>query len=148
MDGAKVLDVGSGSGYLSVCFAHLVKPRGLVIGLDHIEGLVKASIRNTMRSHNSLLESGCLKYVVGDGRLGYPQEALYDVIHVGAACPRVPRPLLDQLAPGGIMIIPVGEFFQAIRVITKDANGEVSERDELPVRYVPLTDKASQLGSY
>lgn len=147
VDGARVLDVGSGSGYLSVCFAKLVGPSGRVVGLEHIEGLVEASIRNTQRSHADLLSSGRLSYVVGDGRLGHAALSPYDLIHVGAASERVPQALLDQLAPGGMMIIPVGEFFQAIRVINKDRQGGITERDELAVRYVPLTDKSTQLHS-
>ncbi len=144
-DGARVLDVGSGSGYLSVCFAHLVKPRGKVVGIEHIEGLVHESIRNTRRSNANLLDSDILKFVVGDGREGYPEDGPYDVIHVGAASEHVPKALLDQLANDGIMVIPVGEFYQSIRVIRKDSKGKVFEQDTLSVRYVPLTDKDSQL---
>lgn len=125
----------------------MVGPSGKVVGLEHIEGLVEASIKNTRRSHEGLLASGRLEYVVGDGRLGHPPLAPYDLIHVGAASERVPKPLLDQLAPGGMMIIPVGEFFQAIRVVSKDPQGNVTERDELAVRYVPLTDRSTQLHS-
>jgi protein-L-isoaspartate(D-aspartate) O-methyltransferase len=144
--GAKVLDVGSGSGYLSVCYAELVKPGGRVVGIEHIDALVNASIRSTEKSHKDLLESGLLKFVVGDGRQGYPAEAPYDVIHVGAASEEVPSALIAQLAPGGILIIPVGgEEGQVIRVISKDAHGNTGSKDILPVRYVPLTDKSAQL---
>lgn len=144
--GAKVLDVGSGSGYLSACYAELVKPNGKVVGIEHIDALVAASIKNTEKSHKGMLASGLLKFVVGDGRLGYPAEAPYDVIHVGAASEQVPTALLEQLAPGGILIIPVsGEEGQVIRVISKDREGHTSSKDILPVRYVPLTDKSAQL---
>lgn len=143
--GAKVLDVGSGSGYLTVCFAKFVEPAGRVIGIEHVEGLVDLSIRNTEKSHKHLMESGLIKYVVGDGRLGYPAEAPYDVIHVGAAAGQVPPALLGQLANGGIMIIPVGELDQSVRLIKKDQSGHVTQTDVLPVRYVPLTDRDQQL---
>ena len=144
--GAKVLDVGSGSGYLSVCYAQLVKPNGKVVGIEHIDELVEASIRNSEKSHKDMLGSGLLAFVVGDGRLGYPSEAPYDVIHVGAASGEIPKALVDQLAPGGILIIPVGdEDSQVITVVQKDAQGNISSKEVLPVRYVPLTDKSSQL---
>jgi protein-L-isoaspartate(D-aspartate) O-methyltransferase len=68
------------------------------------------------------------------------------VIHVGAASEEVPSALIAQLAPGGILIIPVGgEEGQVIRVISKDAHGNTGSKDILPVRYVPLTDKSAQL---
>lgn len=146
-EGARVLDVGSGSGYLAVCFAHLVKPSGKVIGIDHVEGLVELSLRNTRKSNSALLDEGILQLVCGDGRQGWPAAAPYDVIHVGASGPEIPAALLEQLAPGGILMMPVGsEYTQNIRIVTKNEMGEVSsERDHVPVRYVPLTSKDLQL---
>lgn len=144
-DGARVLDVGSGSGYLAVCFAHFVAPSGKVIGLDHIEGLVQDSFRNTRKSNGALLSNGILDFVVGDGRQGYAPFAPYDVIHVGAASATVPKALIDQLAPGGILIIPVGTDYQTMKIITKDKEGKLSEESSFDVRYVPLTDTVAQL---
>lgn len=145
--GARVLDVGSGSGYLAVCFAELVKPAGRVVGIDHIDALVEQSIRNTRRAHGALLDSGALQFVAADGRHGYPPHAPYDLIHVGAASERIPEPLLAQLAPGGLLIIPVGEHSQAMRLVTRGPDGGFTEREGLPVRYVPLTDRRTQLGA-
>ena len=66
-DGAKVLDVGSGSGYLTTCFAHFVQPSGVVYGIDHITELVDMARRNIRKDKPEFLEKGIIKLVVGDG---------------------------------------------------------------------------------
>ena len=88
----------------------------------------------------------CLKMVVvTDGRLGWPECAPYDAIHVGAAAPEIPQPLIDQLKPGGRMVIPVGNIFQDLKVVDKNLDGSISIRSETSVRYVPLTSRDAQL---
>lgn len=94
-NGARVLDVGSGSGYLSAVMAKLVLPHGHVIGIDHVPELQCMALLNVKQDAPNLLEGGVLQFVVGDGRLGYAQGAPFDVIHVGAACDDFPLPLLD-----------------------------------------------------
>lgn len=101
--GAKVLDIGSGSGYLTHVLAELVKPNGTVIGVDHIQPLVDMATKNMAKSQEgkSLLESGRVKFIKADGRKGWPSEAPYDAIHVGAAAAEHHQALVDQLkAPG------------------------------------------------
>lgn len=83
--GAKVLDVGSGSGYLTACFGKLVGPNGRVVGIERLPSLVKWGTSNIKKANPELLESGTVKLVQGDGWQGYPEEAPYDAIHVGAA---------------------------------------------------------------
>lgn len=116
VDGEKALDVGSGSGYLTVCMALMVGPNGRAVGIDHIPELVNKSIRNVQNDKPELLASGrvqligkfllninvihlqqmCknlyshLSILVGDGREGYIPEAPYNAIHVGAAAPSLP----------------------------------------------------------
>ncbi|XP_030054344.1 protein-L-isoaspartate(D-aspartate) O-methyltransferase isoform X3 [Microcaecilia unicolor] len=90
-EGAKALDVGSGSGILTACFARMVGPKGKVVGIDHIKELVDDSIHNVGKDDPTFISSGRVQLLVGDGRLGYPQEAPYDAIHVGAAAPIVPQ---------------------------------------------------------
>nr|CAB3484887.1 unnamed protein product [Digitaria exilis] len=80
-----------------------------------------------------------------DGRLGFPDAAPYDAIHVGAAAPEIPQPLLDQLKPGGRMVIPVGTYLQDLQVVDKNADGSISVRNDTSVRYVPLTSRSAQL---
>jgi protein-L-isoaspartate(D-aspartate) O-methyltransferase len=141
--GAKVLDIGSGSGYLSHVLAELVKPDGYVIGIDHISGLVELANANTAKSQEgqALLHDGGLKYVKGDGRKGYLEGAPYDAIHVGAAAAEHHQALVDQLRAPGRLFVPVEEHgLQHIYVIDKLADGSVVRKKEYGVRYVPLTD--------
>lgn len=85
--GARVLDIGSGSGYLTHVLAHLVQPGGSFVGIEHIQPLVEIGERNVGKSTEGrkLLEDGGMKFVKGDGREGWKGSAPYDAIHVGAA---------------------------------------------------------------
>lgn len=82
---------------------------------------------------------------MADGRLGWPEAAPYDAIHVGAAAPEIPPALIEQLKPGGRMVIPVGNIFQDLKVVDKNSDGSISIRSETSVRYVPLTSRDAQL---
>ncbi|KAK8959977.1 Protein-L-isoaspartate O-methyltransferase [Platanthera guangdongensis] len=144
--GMRALDVGSGTGYLTACFAMMVGPDGHAIGVEHIPELGAASIKNIKRSAaEPLMRGGSLSVHVADGRLGWPELAPYDTIHVGAAASEVPKALLDQLKPGGRIVIPVGNFFQELKVIDKNPDGSVATRTDASVRYVPLTSRSAQL---
>ncbi|KAI6882277.1 protein-L-isoaspartate O-methyltransferase-like protein [Hortaea werneckii] len=141
--GARVLDIGSGSGYLTHVLAELVKPGGKVIGVEHISPLVELATRNTGRSEEgrALLESGGLKYVKGDGRLGWKEDGPYDAIHVGAAAEGHNQVLVEQLKAPGRLFIPVEEgYMQHIYVIDKKEDGSVTKKKDIGVQYVPLTD--------
>uniref|UniRef100_A0A914BXB5 Protein-L-isoaspartate O-methyltransferase n=1 Tax=Acrobeloides nanus TaxID=290746 RepID=A0A914BXB5_9BILA len=141
-----ILDVGSGSGYLTMCFAKMIGPNGKVVGIEHIPELVELSIKNIKKSDASLLENGVIKIVEGDGREGYPKEAPYDAIHVGAAAPELPSQLIDQLAVGGRMVIPVGTNYQEFLQIDKTAPDKVEKKTLMGVMYVPLTSRDQQTG--
>ncbi|XP_030542184.1 protein-L-isoaspartate O-methyltransferase 1-like [Rhodamnia argentea] len=144
--GMHALDIGSGTGYLTACFALMVGPEGRAVGVEHIPELVTSSIRNIEKSDAAwLLKQGSLSISVGDGRQGWPEFAPYDAIHVGAAAREIPQPLIDQLKPGGRMVIPVGNVFQDLKVVDKNLDGSLSIRTETSVRYVPLTSRDAQL---
>jgi protein-L-isoaspartate(D-aspartate) O-methyltransferase len=97
MHGDRALDVGSGSGYLTACMAIMLGEKGIAVGIDHIPELVEMSVHNIEKDQPELLQSGQLRLLLGDGRQGYPDLGPYDAIHVGAAAPVLPQPLVDQL---------------------------------------------------
>jgi len=144
--GCRVLDVGSGSGYLTACLAIMAGEDSQVIGIDHIQELVDLAVRNVERDHPELLKSERVEIKLGDGRKGYPPKAPYDCIHVGAASNGTPKELIDQLKAPGRMFVPVGSrlFGQEIIVYTKDEANNLKEDKLMGVQYVPLTDPASQ----
>lgn len=144
--GMHALDVGSGTGYLTACFAIMVGSQGRAVGIEHIPELASWSIKNIEKSAAApRLKEGALSIQVGDGRLGWPDAAPYDAIHVGAAAADIPKALIEQLKPGGRLVIPVGTFFQDLQVIDKGEDGSISVRSETSVRYVPLTSREEQL---
>ncbi|KAL3618078.1 Protein-L-isoaspartate O-methyltransferase 2 [Castilleja foliolosa] len=152
--GMHSLDVGSvsqaailvGTGYLTACFAVMVGPQGRTVGVEHIPELVESSIKNIQKSAASpLLKERSISVHVGDGRQGWPEFAPYDAIHVGAAAPEIPPMLIEQLKPGGRLVIPVGNIFQDLQVVDKNMDGTLSVRSETSVRYVPLTSREAQI---
>jgi protein-L-isoaspartate(D-aspartate) O-methyltransferase len=141
---SKVLDIGSGSGYLTHVLANLTAPSGTVIGIDHIQALTSMAKANMEKSKEGkeLLENGRVKFVTGDGRKGYPQEAPYDCIHVGAAAAEHHEALTEQLKSPGRLFVPVEEEegMQHIWVIDKKGDGTVEKKKTIGVKYVPLCD--------
>ncbi|KAL1463098.1 hypothetical protein WDU94_014885 [Cyamophila willieti] len=123
--GARILDIGSGSGYLTACLAYLAGPNGKVFGVEHVMELAEASIKNIDKGNSELLDQGRVQFVVWNGKHGYEREAPYDIIHVSPSYYSIPQKLLDQLVPGGRMIMPVGEPFkgQNLTMIDKLADG-------------------------
>ncbi len=146
--GAHVLDVGSGSGYLTVALSKMINDSGIIVGIEHIKELYEFGKKNISKNHKNLLDSKKIILVNEDGRKGFKTYAPYKVIHVGAAADEVPKELIEQLDRNGRMFIPVGSYDQWIKVIDKDSNGKISEKKIMGVRYVPLTSKEKQLKGY
>jgi protein-L-isoaspartate(D-aspartate) O-methyltransferase len=131
--GDVMLEVGTGSGYQAALLSRLVRR---VHTIEIVEPLARRSADRLARLGYSNVE---VRH--GDGYAGWPEQAPFDGIIVTAGAPHVPQPLLDQLKPGGRMVIPVGpaNATQRLKLITKDARGRVRERLVIPVRFVPLT---------
>ena len=148
--GGKALDVGFGSGYLTVAMSKMMDDKGTAVGIEHIQQLCNFANQNISKHHKDLLDSKKVILVHGDGRKGCAQYGPYDCIHVGAAAAQLPQALVDQLAKGGRLVIPVGEQggAQYINIIDKDSNGKISIRKTLGVSYVPLTSEKKQLSYY
>ena len=125
----------------------MMEDKGTVVGIEHIGELYKKGIENISKSHSDLIKEGKIILKEGDGRKGFSEYAPYNCIHVGAAAESVPKDLVDQLAPGGRMMIPVGKYYQYIYLIDKDANGNITKDAVSSVRFVPLTDKEKQLAN-
>jgi protein-L-isoaspartate(D-aspartate) O-methyltransferase len=130
--GDVVLEVGTGSGYQAAVLAEIV---ARVYTIEIIP-----SLGNEARKRLQELGYGNIEVRIGDGYAGWPERAPFDGIVVTAAAPRVPKALVDQLKPGGRMVIPVGGTgdVQYLKLLTKRADGGVDEKRVLPVRFVPL----------
>jgi len=117
-----------------------------VWGIEHIEELVRQSKDNLARWDPNY--ESRIRIMKGDGRLGLAGHQ-FDAIHVGAAAATLPPALIEQLKPGGRLIIPVGSESQNLEQIDKDANGKITRKIVTGVRYVPLTSEENQLrGAY
>lgn len=136
-EGDRVLEIGTGSGYQA---AILEEMGARVFSIEIVEPLAKSAA-------DLLRELGHDGVTVrhGDGYAGWPEEAPFDAIVLTAAPPEIPDPLLEQLAPGGRLVAPVGRHYQELVVITAGPDGLVGEK-VLPVRFVPMTGRAQDEG--
>lgn len=136
--GDKVLEIGTGSGYQAAVLAQLA---GAVYSVEIVESLgLEARERLARLGYRNVVTR------VGDGYAGWPEEAPFDAVMVTAAPREVPQALIDQLKPGGRLVVPVGgqSAGQSLLLIEKQADGEVTRRTVLAVRFVPLTDKSGR----
>lgn len=132
----KVLEIGTGSGYQSAFLAEFCAELYTVELLAELQKQAKERLRG-LGYHN-------IHYKVGDGSLGWAEHAPYERIMVTAAAKRMPLPLIEQLAPGGIMIIPVGPLgWQDLMQVTKDSEGNIEQKKLLDVAFVELVGKYS-----
>ena len=130
---SKVLEIGTGSGYQAAVLAELA---AAVYSIEIVEPLGLEAARALSAAGYQNVHTR-----VGDGHAGWPQEAPFDAIIVTAAVAEVPQPLLDQLKPGGRLVLPLGASggAQSLSVIEKDTSGATSLRAVLDVRFVPFT---------
>jgi protein-L-isoaspartate(D-aspartate) O-methyltransferase len=127
----RVLEIGTGSGYQAAILSRLAKE---VVSVERFRTLA-----DTARARLERLGCGNVDVVVGDGLSGVPERAPFDRILVTAAAERIPETLTEQLADGGVMLLPLGPHDGTQRIIklTKSSTG-LSREDLIPVRFVPL----------
>ena len=132
-EGDRVFELGTGSGYQAAVLGELA---GQVYTIEIVEPLAE-------RAAQTLKAQGYenVQVKAGDGYYGWEEHAPFDAIIVTAAASHVPPPLIQQLAPGGRMVIPLGTSFmtQHLMLVEKDEDGRVRTREVLPVMFVPLT---------
>lgn len=126
----RVLEVGTGSGYQTVLLSHLVSQ---VFSIERIPALFK-------QAREAIQRAGAtnVSLLMGDGTIGWREYAPYDAILVSAGAPSVPQPLLDQLAEGGRLLIPIGDREEQRLVVAERKNGRIEMNDVAGVRFVPL----------
>jgi protein-L-isoaspartate(D-aspartate) O-methyltransferase len=132
---SRVLEIGTGSGYQAAVLGEICKE---VYSIEIVDSLC-----NRARTLLSGLGYTNIWVRCGDGFAGWPDKAPFDGIIVTAAPPEVPAPLIDQLAEGGRLVIPVGSIWQELKVLVKE-NGKIRTRDIIPVRFVPMTGEAQK----
>ncbi len=133
--GETVLEVGTGSGYQAAVLAEIGCE---VYSIEIVEPLAREASERLQR-----LGYRGVHVRAGDGYQGWPEVAPFDAVVVTAAAPRVPDPLKQQLRDGGRLIIPVGEEWQELTLVTRRGD-RFEERRVLPVRFVPMTGKVRQ----
>jgi protein-L-isoaspartate(D-aspartate) O-methyltransferase len=131
--GDRVLEIGTGSGYQAAVLASM--------GCEVYTVEIRSQLAEAARERLATLGIRGVHVRAGDGYGGWPQAAPFAGIIVTAAPERTPQPLLDQLSVGGHLVIPVGSFYQQLKVYTRTEDG-FSEEDVIPVRFVPMTGKA------
>lgn len=129
-----VLEIGTGSGYQAAVLSEIVKE---VYTIEIIEELgLQARERLDRLGYNNINSR------IANGYLGWPDKAPFDAIIVTAAAKKIPGPLIEQLRPGGRMVIPVNNSFlgQDLLIVEKDKEGSISTKNIIPVRFVPLVE--------
>jgi protein-L-isoaspartate(D-aspartate) O-methyltransferase len=132
----RVLEIGTGSGYQAAVLSRLVSQ---VYTIEIVQPLGEQARRTLARLGYANVHTR-----IGDGYKGWPEAAPFDGIVVTAAPQQVPQPLLDQLAVGGKLVVPVGDAWQDLTVYTKQRDGTFQKRNVLPVRFVPMTGEAQK----
>ena len=125
-----ILEIGAGSGYQAAVLSHLACE---VIAVERIPALAE-------QARGNLRAAGCdnVRVVVGDGTLGWPEDAPYDRIIVAAAAPDLPEPLVEQLAEGGRLVVPVGQRGYQQLIVAEKVGGQVRQRTGCQCVFVPL----------
>jgi len=143
-EGQKVLDIGSGSGWTTALLAHLVGPKGKVIGVEIIPEMVEQGRTNLRQCYSNVLKNIRITLPeirqAKEGVVGLPEEAPFDRILISAAAEKVPEELIAQLTPDGVLVIPIGKQFESQRIlrIHKRQDGTIETEEYPGFVFVPL----------
>ena len=132
--GHRVFEVGTGSGYHAAVVAHIIGEKGRVYTMERIGSLAETARENLRRAGYD----ANVEVFVGDGSLGLPEHAPYHRILVTCAAPEIPPPLVEQLAEGGIIVIPVGVSGYSDLTVGRKVDGRLQLRSEGGCAFVPL----------
>lgn len=134
--GMKALDVGTGSGYQAAVLSRIV---------DQVYGIeIVCPLADRAAKILADLDYGNVTVRCGDGYRGWPEHAPFDLIILAAAPDRIPPALIEQLKPGGRLVLPVGVGVQQLRVVVREADGTHRVEDHGAVRFVPMTGEVEQ----
>ncbi|MEO0161354.1 MAG: protein-L-isoaspartate(D-aspartate) O-methyltransferase [candidate division WOR-3 bacterium] len=128
----RVLEIGTGSGYQAAVLALIARE---VYTIEIIPELANSARNRLERLGYKNIHVKC-----GDGFLGWPEKAPFDAIIITCAAPRVPEPLIEQLAPGGRLVVPEGDEWQMLVLYRKEKN-KLEKQELIPVRFVPMQGK-------
>ena len=135
--GDRVLDIGTGSGYQAAVLAEM---GATVYSIEIVPALAESA-----QARLKEMKYQTIEVRAGDGFRGWPEHAPFRAIILAAATPEIPKPLLEQLAPGGRLVLPVGgEGFQELLILTKRDDGSFDRRSVAPVAFVPMTGEVRE----
>jgi len=134
--GDKVLEIGTGSGFQAAVLSALVKD---VYTIEIVEGLGKQAATRLKK-----LDYDNVHTRIGDGYLGWPEEAPFDKIIVTCSPEKVPQPLIDQLKEGGMLLIPLGERYQQVFHLFQKEQGKLKHKRLIPTLFVPMTGRSEE----
>jgi len=137
-EGEKVLEIGAGSGILLAYIREIVGNEGKVVGIEINKETYEFAKENLKKAgYKDII------LIYGDGSLGYLKYAAYDKIVVSAGAPDIPKPIINQLKPNGILLIVIGSPYgdQTLTKVKKTKTGKIIKKKLLPVIFVPLTGK-------
>ena len=149
--GQKILEVGGGCGYMSCVYAEIVAPSdmsrdrwGHVWSVELVKELAELAKQNIERTGYS----NRVTMIHGDASEGLPEHAPYDVVIVTSAAPDIPKPMIDQLSPEGVLLIPVGgpHLYQELIRVKRSKNGSTEEESLGGVAFVPMRGKSGWKG--
>lgn len=144
----KGLDIGCGSGYMTLALSKLLGPNSVVYGIDHIQEIINYSKSNISKNHKEYIENNRIQFLLMDAQTCIPDEK-FDIIHVGAAVEHFPQIFFDKMKDGGYMWIPVGPKNAFKNIFLCNKKGEEMIKSELMTRsYAEMTTKEEQLSHY